>query len=249
MYKELATIKTEKEVTGFIVYDGTKTSVMTIDQMKKEAANGNIDSLSYKNGEFIPILKGDIVKEMKRVFVSKRYKKLLKTMSYEDFVDTDCIFQQKDIELVNHNLFKGNLVLACIGSMFISDGLRLTIAFYSPNSCAITHVKEQLHSYGRRYKVAKDFDNFIMLNLPLYDDKTGFNFHMFQIKMGIRILFNLDSLETMNKRMDNLISCYPKFLRNRINTMRPTSEDIYNLADMLLCNNAATISTLSKRME
>lgn len=249
MYTELATIKTEKKVTGFIVYDGAKTSVMTLDQMKKEAANGNVDSLYYKDGKFIPILKGNVAKEMRRVFMSKKYKKILKTMSYEDFVDTDCIFQQKDIELVNHNISKGNLVLACIGLIFAPDDLRLTIAFYSPNYCDIVRVKEQLRSYGRRYKVQKDYGNLIMLNLPLYDDKTGFDFHTFQIKMGIRILFNLDSLENMNKRMDNLISCYPKFLRNLISTMRPASKDIYDLADMLLCNNTATLSTLSKLVE
>lgn len=49
MYKELATIKDGDEIKGFVVHDGNEVSIMDVDQMKKEAAAGNVDTLYYED--------------------------------------------------------------------------------------------------------------------------------------------------------------------------------------------------------
>lgn len=66
MYTEIATIKDQGNVTGFLVYDGKKTQVMSLDDMKTEAAAGNVDTLSYKDGKFIPIIQGALKDELKK---------------------------------------------------------------------------------------------------------------------------------------------------------------------------------------
>ena len=117
MLKELAVIKDREDIIGFVVYDRLLTRIIPLKEMEKEAAAGYVDTLDFRNGMFVPILQGELADEFRKKGkgVLRRAKKRTASMDFNMFVDNDCIFRNRDVQLA---LTFPDIVLAnvCVAS-------------------------------------------------------------------------------------------------------------------------------------
>lgn len=254
MYKELATIKDGDEIKGFVVHDGNEVSIMDVDQMKKEAAAGNVDTLYYEDGQFIPILQGEIAKQIKRKrpIVLRNHRKVLKTMTFEDFVNADVLFSQEDVDIMDND---NHTVLACVaGALEIQmstapNAWRLVVGFWGKHEEDVDRIWNHLMSYGNVAKTAKRYGNFFMVNLPMRDNETNFGIISFWRDTGVNLIYNLESMDTIDQRFDRLTACMPRFVRNFYEKMRPTTNGVYALKCVLMASNKMAAKKLNKEVE
>lgn len=238
MYKELATIKDGNKVTDFVVYDESSTMVIDINQAKKIAAAGDMDTLAYKDGCFIPIIQGKLADELKKKSLLKKYKKQIGSITFNDFTSADCLFRKQDVDLMrtNDDVVLANVCVALnlkVGNMSIWI---MTMAFWSEHSQAMERIKEVLSSYAPYIKTIpkmKDYGNFIMLNLPLTDSKCNFDLLTFQQETGLNFVYNLEAVSNMNERINFMMKFVPLFIAKLINMMRPTSGALAGLIGVL----------------
>lgn len=66
MLRQLAIIKDNDIVTGFIMHDGTSSFIMSRDDVELYAKNGMVMSLHYRDGKFIPVIQGKEAEELKK---------------------------------------------------------------------------------------------------------------------------------------------------------------------------------------
>ena len=251
MYKELATIKYGEEVTGFVVYDGYETKVIDKEYAKEIAAKMDMDTLTYKDGQFIPIIQGKLANDLKKKLLWKSANKHVRAATFEDYVNNDCIFQKQAIELMKttYKIALANICLAFGVPVRNTVNWFLTIAFYSDPKTA-DQIKNALLVYEPHIKSIQkmhDYGGFMMLNLPLYDAKCGFDLFTFQQKTGIQFLYNIDMIETIQERTQYIVNYYPYFIRKIMEKLIPSKESLKQLSDKIEEVNTQTIITSLRR--
>lgn len=252
MYKELATIKTGSEVTGFVVYDGTSTIIIDMDQAKKAAAEGNMDTLDYKDGKFIPIIQGETANELKRKLIMKRCIKRFAGMTFDEYVDNDCIFRKQDVDLMltDNDIILANVCLAFEVRIRNNVNWMLTMSFWSSNKQAADRLQKLLLSYAPHIKTiysAKNYDGFIIVNLPLTDPKCDFNLLTFQDNTGLNFLYNLDMMVNMEQRVKSAVNKFPFLYGKLMGKMIPTSGGLAGLTGVLREADRISSNVLSAR--
>ena len=254
MYKELATIKYGDTPTAFVVFDGNNTTVMDIEMAKNVAANGEMDTLDFKDGRFVPIVQGEIADELRHVSKRflKRNKELTANMTFEDYVDTDFNFQSQDIDLMTTH---DDIVLASIGTAFEARVGResewlLTIAFWSSWRDTMDHLMETLCIYAphiRSIRQARNYDGFAMVTLPLKNRMAGFDLLSLRETAGVNFIYNLDTINTMEKRAKFAADCAPFLTRKMMNRMIPTNGGLAGLNGVLYEANRLSSKALAQR--
>lgn len=250
MYTELATIKDKETVTGFVVYDGSHTSTMDMETMKKEAAAGNVDTLFYRDGQFVPILQGPVAKELRKKFCLKRARNMNDNMTFEDFVNRDCLFRKEDVDLMMEN---SDVVLAeiclAIGQVtsYMAPSCVMTMAFWSVHKKAVDKLHDTLEGYSPYIPMIRKgriHDGFFMLNLPFVNEKCGFDLLSLQEKTGLNFIYNPQPLRNMTERTYFASKAMPVFGK-LYRMMSPTEKDVNILfstereANRLSCVNLA----------
>lgn len=237
MYKELATIKDGNEPTHFLVWDGEKCDILTMDKMKEEAAAGNVDTLAYEDGKFIPILQGNILKDIKKSLLPKRRsQKVCNDMTFEDFVDNDVVFQEKDFSQLAGTILATVCAALEIKNKTAPSMWQLTIAFYSPNQKNMDNLREKMNQFGWRYKIGKDYGDIILANMFVAQDDFSYELLRLQVAAGVELLFNMETFDVMDKRMDFYFHCLGFFARKIISKMRPSAAGLLSLAGSIRIN-------------
>ena len=251
MYKELAVIKDENIVTDFVVWDGQFIEIVSMDDMKKFAAKGNVDTLDYQDGKFVPIIQGDVADELRNKRLLKRVRKTTGRMTFEQFVDHDCIFRKKDVDLM---LWTKSVVLANIvfaHEMRIGDvsGWMLTLVLWTTHPDMEKCLFEILSSYNLPKRGIRSQGGFIMVNVPLSDPRTGFDILTFQEKTHLNFIYNIDMMENMKERMEHMmcnVGCLERFfMKNWI----PTDKGLAGLKGVLREANHLSEKSLEKESE
>lgn len=245
MYTELATIKDKDAVTGFVVYDGGRTFTMDMETMKKEAAAGNVDTLLYRDGQFVPILQGPVAKELRKRFCLKRARNMNDSMTFEDFVNRDCSFRKEDVDLMmeNSDVMLTEICLA-VGRV---PNYMLTMAFWSTHEETIHKLNMALSEYSPYIPMIRKFrvhDGFFMLNLPFKDERCGFDLLSLRETAGLNFIYNPGPLRNMTERMYFASKAMPVFGK-LYRLLSPTETDLNILfsaereANRLSCVNLA----------
>lgn len=226
MYTELATIKDGNNIYGFVVYDGDHTFIMDMDRMKKEAAAGNVDTLTYHDGQFIPIIQGPIAKELRNKFALKKARRAHAGMTFTDFVNQDCLFRKEDVGLMMTNK---DVVLAEICLAFgRAPKYMLTMVFWSMHKSAVDKLKSTLEEYSQNISTIRKgriCDGFFTLNLPLKDDKCNFDLLSLREKTGLNFIYNPEPLQNMAERVNSVADSVP-FVGKLYKLMSPTKTDL-----------------------
>lgn len=250
MLKELATIKDGKRVTRFVVYDEDRqvTYTMDIEDAKAAAAAGNMDSLDFKDGRFIPVIRGSMAEELKSVSrrTLEKSRQRAARMSFDEFVKGDCIFRAGDVGLMHEY---SDVVLADVCSAMESRVhgrfvWTLNLAFWSIQADAADRIMERLSEYvghDRRMGVIRRYDSFIMVSLPLYDGLTRRGLLTLHEETGLRFLYNLDMMENVPGIMKDTAEVSPVLVRFLMNGMMPTKEGLDRLTEILREVNAGTM--------
>lgn len=245
MHKELATIKDGENISGFVVYDGASTSIIDVEEMKNIAAAGCMDTLDYKNGNFIPIVQGNTAKKLRRKVA---YNKIIDNMTFEDYVAMDCIFRKQDVDLMLRcdDIILANVCLALESRIADQSIWQLTMAFYSNRPQNISHLTNVLSTYKpglRAVRHAHNYGSFIMLNLPLSNSKSDFDLLSFQQNTGFNFIYNLDIMGTMDMRIECMRQTVPFFTKKVLDMTRPTSKGLAGLTSVI--READRISSLA----
>lgn len=119
MYTELAAIKDPDGICGFVVNDGTITMSIDMERAKRIAARGEMDTLAYEDGRFVPVIQGPLRRELMEEKALKRYEKACENMTFEDFIANDTIFKNEDVLWMREN---ENAVLASVSMAYDYDG-------------------------------------------------------------------------------------------------------------------------------
>lgn len=257
MLKELAVIKDRKDIIGFVVYDGLLTRIMPLKEMEKEAAAGYVDTLDFRDGAFVPILQGELADEFRKRGrgVLRRAKKRTASMDFGMFVDNDCIFRNRDVQLA---LAFPDVVLAnvCIASAFrIQDvcGWNLTMAFWCMDPHSADILRDTFDRYAdigvRSMRNRKDCGGFLMLNLPLTDARHGFDLLTLQEETGLKFLYNLDMIENMQDRTRFMADNAPFLMRGIMRRMVPDDKSLAGLKGVLREANRISMKRLGLSME
>lgn len=228
MYTEIATIKDQGNVTGFLVYDGKKTQVMSLDDMKTEAAAGNVDTLSYKDGKFIPIIQGALKDELKKKSLFGRTKKLTRNMTFEDFVDLDAIFEASDVKCMEQNL---DVILVTTGLMYdaVVKGRHrsmLVLSMWVGSEDAKVRIEQLMTQYEDvmpLFKNRKSRDGSILFTYAL-NSSTDILLRL--SCEGYHILWNFEAFDNMEDRCRELTNAAPWLVRMITRHMIPTSKRI-----------------------
>lgn len=223
MYKELATILTpDKSLGGFVVYDDESgdTMVMNPEEMARKAELGLVDTLRYDKDtkSFIPDFGQFHIEGRGRRFL-KHIKNQMQNMTFKEFVDNDCNFRMQDIKLMETH---DDLILAAACAGFVTNMpdmacCQLTMSFYSSWDDAIDRLCEYFGRYGAKrlpgVKSMKRYGNFVMINLPFIDSRTGFSLETLGELAGVHILFNPDKTESIVKNTQTMVKHMPFFTR------------------------------------
>lgn len=226
MYMELATIKDKDQITGFVVYDGSRTFIMDMDTMKKEAAAGKVDTLFYRDGQFIPILQGPIAKELKKKFCLKKTRKMNDSMTFQDFMNNDCLFRKEDVDLMmgNRDVILAEICLA-FGRM---PNYMMIMTFWSMHKEAVDKLHGTLEEYSPyipTIRKGRVHDGFFTTNLPFTNEKCGFDLISFQEKSGLNFIYNPQSLRNMAERTQRASESIPVFGK-LYRMMSPSEKDV-----------------------
>lgn len=250
MYMELATIKDKDKITEFVVYDGSRTFIMDMETMKKEAAAGNVDTLFYCDGQFIPILQGPLAKELKRKFCLKKARKMNKNMTFQDFVNNDCLFRKEDVDLMmeNRDVMLAEICLAFgQASSYMAPSYVMTMAFWSIHKEAMDKLRDTLEGYSPYISMIRKgriYDGFLTVNLPFAYEKCGFDLLSLQEKTGLNFIYNPQSLRNMAERAYRASESIP-VIGKLYRIMSPAEKDINILfsvereANRISCANLA----------
>lgn len=238
MYTELATIKDSDNVCGFVVNDGTITMPIDLERAKRIAAHGEMDTLSYENGRFIPVIRGPLRHELMEKNALKRYEKACENMTFADFVANDTIFQNEDVLWMREN---ENAVLASVSmahEIHGKSGLNylITMAFWGWHREAAEQLELILTSYKPHIPSMKGYmnrDGFIMTNLPLRQSDCGFELLKLADEAGVSIRYNLESLDNMMERAEFMLKCSPFFTGLMLRTMMPTRAGMDELSKLI----------------
>lgn len=254
MLKELATIKDKSGIAGFLVYDGSRTYLLPTEEAKKEAAAGNIDTLYYLNGQFnfdgrfIPIIQGDIEKDIKKrgIGAIKRAEKMTASMSFDDYVNNDCIFRNCDLQLALNlsDIVLGAVCLVQEMRVFGNAVFSLTMAFYCPDKQMADMLISTLKSYKgiMSTRGMRNYDGFIMINLPLA--ANDFDLLTFQEATGLKFLYNLGMMDNMADRVRHVIDNEGFLSRMLMKWMTPTSGGIAGVTGVLREANRISLKQL-----
>lgn len=227
MYTEIATIKDKGSIAGFLVYDGQTTSVMDVETMKREASAGNVDTLSYKDGKFIPILQGPLKDEMKKAHASRQYERQLKNMTFEDFVSRDGVFELSDVKLMEYN---PDVILATAGLMLDATFkgktfTMVTISLWTQSE----DLKEWIKWLLDHYKEAAPY----MEGYRLHGGSFLFNYVpggpsdiLNTLSIDHSILWNLEAFDNMEERTRETVACMPWLIRLLAKRIIPTTDRI-----------------------
>lgn len=257
MMKELAVIKDREDIIGFVVYDGLLTRIMPLKEMEKEAAAGYVDTLDFKDGTFVPILQGELADELRKKGrgVLRRAKKWTASMDFDMFVDNDCIFRNRDVQLA---LAFPDIVLAnvCVASCVrIQDvcGWNLTMAFWCMDPQPADTLRDAFDRHAdtgiRSMRSRKDYGGFLMLNLPLTDARRGFDLFALQEETGLKFLYNLDMMENMQDRTRFMADNAPFLMRGIMRRMVPDDKSLAGLKGILREANRISMKRLGLSME
>lgn len=223
MLKELATIRDKEEVTGFLMFDGMKNRILDVEEAKQKASEGQIDTLGYKDGKFIPILQGDILNEMKGLTLH-RWRKICQKMTFEEFVNADCLFRKSDIDLMKKD---EDIVLATICNAFeaiAKTGSKwfLTVSFYGQKTELIDRVQGKLAKklfHNEKKPVSRRSGNFLILNVMFETGKresdsfVGIQLWEDLMKLmeteGIKFIWNPETLRNIGERVNLYMSTMP----------------------------------------
>ena len=250
MYKELATIKDGDLITGFLMYDGTKTLIMDIETAKIEAAAGNIDTLGYENDQFIPIVQGEIAEELKEKGILENYENACKTMTFEDFVRYDAQFQKDDVDLM---MSRDDAALANIGTVLETDVpgtgkhvLMLTMVFWSRdgknNASDLMAIRLSASAIG----TVHSYGNFVMVNIPaVKTDRIDLDLAAIQKTIGAHVLYNLDVIRDARERTMFSTNAVPEGLRRTMGQALPTEDTINQLVAIAEAANKASMAVLN----
>lgn len=257
MLKELAVIKDREDIIGFVVYDRLLTRIIPLKEMEKEAAAGYVDTLDFRNGMFVPILQGELADEFRKKGkgVLRRAKKRTASMDFNMFVDNDCIFRNRDVQLA---LTFPDIVLAnvCVASCIrIKDicGWNLTMAFWCMNPQSADALRDAFDRYAdagiRSMRSRKDCGGFLMLNIPLSYAEHGFDLLTLQEETGLKFLYNLDMMENMQDRTRFMADNAPFLMRGIMRRMVPDNKSLAGLKGVLREANRISMKRLGLNME
>ena len=238
MYTELGAIKDLNGVCGLIVNDGTITMSIDMERAKRIAARGEMDTLAYEDGRFVPVIQGPLRRELMEEKALKRYEKACENMTFEDFIANDTIFKNEDVLWMREN---ENAVLASVSMAYEIHGKNelnylMTLAFWSWHREATERLELVLASYKPYIPSMTGYvnrDGFIMTNLPLRQPDCGFELLKLADEAGVHMRYNLESLDNMTERARFMLKCSPFFTGLMLRAMMPTQAGMDELAKLI----------------
>lgn len=226
MLRQLATIKDNDNVTGFIMHDGFSSFIMSRDDAELYASHGMVMSLYYRDGKFIPIIQGDEARELKKAHMLRKYKKAMASMTFDDYCDTDCLIRQWHINLLKDAgkpVIIGSVcnVMGRYNNISCGESILLTMGFYSSDIAAIQKLKSRLSAFGKQPKI-KDYGNFILATVPFHSIRNDkLDLTTLENTSHYDIVYSLDGLATSDKRWNLLLSTAPCLNRLVLKLFRP----------------------------
>lgn len=234
MYKELATILTpDRGLGGFIVWDDESgdTQVMSPEEMAKKASLGIVDTLAYDETtkSFIPDGRNFSMNGVSKRLL-KHIKRSMQGITFKEFVDNDCNFRKQDMKIMNSH---DNVILASVSTGFevrvgCVSSWHLIVAFYSEHGDAIDRLYECFGRYCRKglstLKNMRRYGNFILVNVPLVDERSGFSLLELGRMTGTQILFNPEKTRNIVKNTCSIVEKIPFLQRCLLKHMIPEEE-------------------------
>lgn len=226
MYKELATIRRGKVPSRFLVYDGRYIFIMDMERMKTEAAAMNVDTLGYDEGLLVPVLRNEVKWNGKTKRAARKYRKGLRNMTFEDFVDHDILFQEDHIRTMNES--ETPVICASVCSLFEgrkgsgNSVIQMLIAFYSPDKNAMYQLRKELGKKGNMVRISKDYGDMMLVSISLHMNDFSYELLSIQQGAGVDFLFSMDTFDNMDKRMDRLMKNMGFFTGKIMKTICPS---------------------------